>query len=198
MVLLASCVLSLLGAASDLFAGQASAQVEEAVKQVIEIMKQPELKAEGREAERRRKIRAALAPQFDFYLMSRLSLGKQWRKLSEAQRSEFVEVFGRLIENTYMSSIEKYSNEKVVVDREKARGKSKVVVETRVVTSSKEIPIHYSMVSKGGKWAVYDVKIEGVGLVKNYRTQFGSFLRKKSHAELMQQLREKTEDGDEE
>lgn len=190
------CAAAMLATTANLLAGPASAQVEAATKKVLDILKNPKLKGEANKVERRKQVFDVLASQFDFHEMSKLALGRQWRGLSEADRNEFAGIFQKLISNTYLTRLDQYADEKVSVDGERAKGSTKVVVQTRVITKSKEIPIDYSMKKVDGKWVVYDVKVEGVGLIKNYRSQFASFLKKKSYKELVEQLKGKVEKGE--
>ena len=165
------------------------------VDKVFAILGDPEMKGDEKKAERHSKIRAVLGEGFDYEEISKRALGKQWKKLNDEQRTEFVGVFGELLENTYMSAFEKYSTEEVKYESERELGKGKFIVETKVASTSKVIPIHYNLINRDGRWSIYDVKIEGVGLVKNYRTQFRKVISKKSYAALVTQLKEKIAKG---
>lgn len=166
----------------------ACAQIEQSINKIIDILKQPELAR----ADRRRQVSSILAAQFDFLKMGELSLAKEWRKLGDSDRQEFAALFRTLIESTYFRNLENYTNEKVEVGGALAKGK-KAIVETRVITSSKEIPIHYKMLPKGDRWLVYDIKIEGVSMISTYRGQFKAAIRKKSYDGLVRQLKAKVE-----
>ncbi|MDP7396516.1 MAG: ABC transporter substrate-binding protein [Lentisphaeria bacterium] len=179
-------------------AGEATTALAVSVDKVFEILKDPELAGDENKEERHSKIRIVLGDCFNYVEVSKRSLGKEWKKLNGEQRTEFVGVFRQLLENTYMSAFEKYSTEEVKYESERELGKGKFVVETKVASTSKVIPIHYNLMNRDGSWFVYDVKIEGVGLVKNYRTQFRKVISKKSYAALVEQLKEKVAEGPQE
>ena len=179
-------------------AAEATKALAVSVDKVFAILEDPEMKGDEKKAERQSKIRVVLGQCFDYEEISKRALGKEWKKLNAGQRTEFVGVFGKLLENTYMSAFEKYSTEEVKYESERELGKGKFVVETKVASASKVIPIHYNLMNRDGNWLVYDVKIEGVGLVKNYRTQFRKVISKKSYEALVKQLKEKVTKGSQE
>ena len=185
-------VMLLAATTGQVCAGDASAHIEKTVNKLLAVLKDPALQGEGRKEARRQQIRTILRKEFDLALMSRLALGKkQWTKLDSAGQDEFTEVFTELVENTYMGALERYNDEAVKVDKELSGKRGRAVVETRIVSESRELPIHYKMRKKGGHWLVYDMLIEGVSVVKNYQEQFSSFLKKKPYAALVEELRKK-------
>ena len=183
-------------ALSSTHASVPAEQLKQSIDEVLSIIKNPELKGDDRKKERRQQLADVLEKRFHFREMSKRALGRQWNKLGRAERDEFVDVFKKLLEATYLARIEQEADGKVVFGRERTLGNNKLVVETQVITVDKEIPIHYNMMLNGNTWGIYDVKIEGVGLIKNYRTQFREILQKKSFQELLKQLKEKTETAD--
>jgi phospholipid transport system substrate-binding protein len=120
------------------------------------------------------------------------SLGKTWKQMNGEQQQEFVDLFAKLLERTYMERIRDYNDEKVVFDKEVMIGENKAEVSTKIETQSQEIPILYRLYNRSGEWRVYDVLIENVSMVKNYRTQFTEFLTKKNVDDLLEHLRQKT------
>lgn len=168
--------------------------LRDTIDAVIDILKDPSLKGDARKEARRGRIRVHIRERFSFEDMSRRSLGKHWRERSPEEKKEFVEVFGKLIENTYIGKIEGYTDEKVVYENEVIRGRASEV-KTKIITKDGlEIPINYRLIKKkSGDWLVYDVVIEGVSLVRNYRTQFSEALRSSSFSDLVTKLREKIE-----
>ena len=182
---------------NNTFAGAATAQLKMSIDEVLSILNNPELKVTDKTEERRLLVSKVLEKRFNFREMSKRALAKEWNKLNHPDRDEFVEIFQELLETTYIGRMEHHADEKVVFSKERPLGKNKIVVETVVETVDKEIPIHYNMMERGDSWLIYDVKIEGVGLVKNYRTQFREFLQKKSYQDLVKQLREKIENSEE-
>ncbi|UCF93531.1 MAG: ABC transporter substrate-binding protein [Desulfobacterales bacterium] len=177
-------------------AGAPTETIQARINQVLEVLRDPALKDEAREV-KVEKIRAIINEIFDRTELSRRTLGRDWKKLSAEQQNEFIDLFNRLLEKVYADRVLNYAGEKVVFEKESELGRDKVEVQTNIITSdNKEIPLYYRMISKNGQWAVYDVIIEGVSLVKNYRTQFGDILAKKPPEELLEILRKKVNEGD--
>ena len=170
-------------------AGGATDQIRGAIDRTIGILQDPALAAKGKKAERRDLLRKEIAPVFDFEEMSKRSLGSNWRDRTPEERDKFVVLFRELLENSYLGKIESYRGEVIRYGKEIVDGPY-AQVETRVVTTSgQEIPVYYRMRADGGRYRIYDVVIEGISLVNNYRSQFNSILQKSSFAELMEKLR---------
>ncbi len=190
--LAAAAIFALAGSAR---AGEPTVQVKAGIDSVLTILRNPALKGSGKKSERRLKLREAIGRQFDFAEMSRRSLARQWRKRTAEEKNEFIDLFSRLIEKTYIGKIEAYTDEKVqytkeVSDKEFAR------VNTLIVTKrKKQIAIVYRLHKTKGKWRVYDVVVKGVSLVSTYRQQFRSIIRKSSYAGLLKILRKKRDQG---
>ena len=172
-------------------ASEATDQLKLSIDGIIDILKDPALKAPAMKKARRDKMRVRIQERFSFEDMAKRSLGKHWRKRSDAEKLEFVKLFGTLIENSYLGKLEAYTNE--VVRYEAEINKNKVIeVRTKIITTKgTEIPINYRLLFRKGQWMVYDVVIEGVSLVRNYRTQFGQVLRTSPFEELIAQLNTK-------
>ena len=175
------------------FASIASSQLKGSIDKALSILNSPELKVDDKKEERLTRLKNILDERFNFREMSKRALGKEWNKLNKSDRSEFVDVFRELLETTYLDKIEQNASGKVLFTKERALGKNRLLIETMVVLSDRETPIHYNMMKSGDKWEIYDVKIEGVGLIKNYRTQFRDILQKKSYQELLKELKNKVE-----
>lgn len=168
--------------------------VSRAVDEVIEILGDASLKGDAHKVERRAKVRRAISKSFSFETMAKRAMGKYWKERTPKERKEFTLLFQRLIEISYISKIEGFTNEKVLY--EKARTQKNIsLVKTKIVTSKgTEIPINYRLIKRSGSdWVIYDIVIEGVSLVRNYRTQFSSVLRRKPYSTLVEQLRTKLE-----
>ena len=159
------------------------------VNKVLEVLRNKSLKEEAK----REKLRGLYAEMFDQEELSRWCLGRNWNKLSEAQRKEFLPLFQQVLEKTYGDRILSYSDEKILFDREVAISKGRVEVQTRVMTTkSKEVPFNYRVFqNKSGTWKVYDVVVENVSLVMNYRSQFNEILAKGTPDDLLEILRKK-------
>ena len=180
-------ILSWAPASAD--AGAPTDQLKTAVDQMVKILEDPALKAEGREKERRAAIRREAETVFDFGETAKRALGRHWQPLAEKDRQEFTSLFTDLIERAYISRIERYSGERVTYTGESVDG-ALASVRTRFVTKQgTEIPIDYRMQQRGDRWLVYDVVVEGVSLINNYRTQFDKIIQTSSYAELVRKLK---------
>jgi phospholipid transport system substrate-binding protein len=179
-----ACALSASGAAPK-------ETVEVGINKVFDVLKDPALQADEKRQERREKLSGILNEYFDYREMSKRALGKQWNKLSGNERDEFVPIFRKLLERVYLDSFDKYSSESIQFGFARDLGKNKSVVETTVFSGSKEIPVDYNLLKRDYGWVVYDIKIEGVGLIKNYRTQFREVIQKKSYGSLVARLKDK-------
>jgi len=133
---------------------------------------------------------------FDFKEMSRRTLGRNWKKMSAEQRTEFVSLFKKLLQGVYADRLLAYSDQKVLFDKEIMLKKGRAEVQSYLQTSDgTKIPLFYRLTDKSGSWKVYDIIIEGVSMVKNYRTQFKQILSKGSPDKLLEVLRKKTKQG---
>ncbi len=161
--------------------------------QILEILRDKSLKGEEATEKRRTSLRKLIHDKFSFAKMSQLSLARHWKARSDEEKKTFIDLFGQLLEQTYISKIESYSNEKVVFLKEYVTNK-KAQVDTKVITETIEIPIDYRLYqTNNGSWMVYDVIIEGVSLVGNYRSQFEQMLQKEPYEKLIEDLKKKIE-----
>jgi len=175
-------------------AGPPTDQLRGSVDSVLRTLSDPEMKKEAKTAERRRLIRAAAGEIFDFTEISRRSLAVHWQARTPGERQQFVALFGDLLEHTYISKIEGYSGEKILYVGESIDG-NQAVVRTRIVgKQGTETPVDYRMLVDGGRWRAYDVSIEGVSLVQNYRSQFNSIIQRSGYAELAAKLKAKQDE----
>ena len=166
-------------------------QLEATIDSIIKILEDDTLKSDANVALRREALRKVIFERFDFEKMSQLSLARHWRGRTAAERQTFVRLFSRLLEDTYVGKIEAYNDEKVRYVKEQVRD-DKAQINTVVVSDSIEIPIDYRMyAAEDGQWWVYDMVIEGVSLVANYRSQFTRMLESDSFESLIRQLEEK-------
>ena len=131
---------------------------------------------------------------FDEVEFSRRTMARNWAKLTTAQQTEFVVLFEQVLEKAYIDKILDYSNEKVEFYKENMISDNQAEIQTKIVTSSKEIPIFYRVTLKDGNWRVYDVVVENVSLVQNYRTQFNDILSSKEPEQLLEILRKKVKE----
>lgn len=172
-------------------AGPPTDQLQPAMEQVIRTLEDPALRGPERTAERRRALRAATDEVFDWTEMARRALGRHWQERSPAEQEEFVALFRDLIERAYAERIERYSGEKVRVAGEVVEG-DQATVRTRIATKGQEVPVDYRLIRRGDRWRVYDVAVEGISLVANYRTQFNEVIRASSYQELVRKLKSRT------
>jgi len=172
-------------------AGLPTDQVRATVNQLIEVLKNPRLKADGRKSERRAKMKQIISSRFDFAEMAKRSYGAPWRRLSQKQQEEFVRLFTDLLERAYLDRIESYNDEVFTYLRERLDG-GFAEVESRISTrNGEEYSLNYKLHLAEGQWRVYDVVVENVSLVNNYRSQFNRILTRFSHEELVRRMREK-------
>jgi len=189
IAMVAACVLAGIPLFAD--AGEPTDHVRETVDEVIKILNDKELKKPERQRDRESKIRQAVLKRFDFEEMAKRSLSIHWKDRTPAERKEFVMLFTDLLEDTYIKKVERYENEKVVYVDERIDG-SYATVKTKIVDSKGTgIPVDYRIMKKAEKWDIYDIIVEGVSLVNNYRTQFTQIMRSGSYADLVKRLKEK-------
>jgi phospholipid transport system substrate-binding protein len=173
-------------------AGVPTDQLRLEIERVVQTLEDPDLKVSGRAGERRQRVRAIANGIFDWSETARRSLARHWQPLTDAQRDEFVQLLADLVERAYISKIEMYSGEKIAylgdaVDGEQAR------VRTQVVTKQgTDVPIEYRMLRRGDRWRVYDVVVENVSFVSNYRSQFNRIIQTSSYDDLVAKLRAKS------
>jgi phospholipid transport system substrate-binding protein len=139
---------------------------------------------------RREKLREIINPKFDFDEMSRRSLGSNWTEITPSEQKDFTTVFSELLARTYLSKIETVKPGMVKVETEQVEG-AKAVVKTVVLSQGDTFPIDYKMMYRDNGWRVYDVVIENIGLVANYRNEFSGIIRKDKFSGLMEKLRAK-------
>jgi phospholipid transport system substrate-binding protein len=182
------------GSPAPAAAGVATDQLKGAVERVLKTLDDPTLKGEARLGERRAAVRKIANEIFDFGEIAKRSMARHWQPLSEGQRTEFVGLFADLLERSYISKIETYGGEKIQYTAERADGDF-ATVSTKIITKNgTEVPVDYRMVKRTDRWLVYDVSIEGVSLVSNYRTQFNKIIQTTSYNELVSKLRNKQDE----
>jgi phospholipid transport system substrate-binding protein len=184
---------SLLGFAIPSFAGPALDTVKGEVDGVLKVLKDPALKGETGKKAKQEQIRKISQKMFDFVELSKRTLGINWNKFSMPQRQEFVDLYKGLLEDAYVDKITSYTDEKIDYIKEVQLSESAVEVQSIVVTKSAAIPVYYRMLNKDGQWRVYDVVIEGVSLVNNYRSQFRDILANNPPEYLLDTLRKKVQ-----
>ena len=165
-------------------------QLKAGIDSLIEVLSDENLKGEVNKNLLEEKLVQMFKQHFDLTYTSKMCLGRHWRKISAAEKDEFVSLFSDLLKSTYVGRVDEYSGETVRYKKQLLKGK-KSLVKTVVISKGKEIPVDYKMINRDGSWRVYDVIIEGVSMVRNYRSQFSSILQKKKFTDLLQQIRNK-------
>lgn len=184
-------VMFLLIAAAPVFAAAGpKEQLKTTVDKVLEVLKDKSLSPE----QSREQVAALIKERFNFRAMSQGVLGINWRRADQQQRDRFIELFTEVLKNSYLGRIEAYSNEKVQYGDQRIEGNRAVVDTTIVTKQNKEIPVSYSMVHEDDQWLVYDVKIEGVSLVLNYRTSYAEIVQKSGVNGLLKQMTAKVKE----
>jgi len=182
-----------LGALSPAAAGPPTDTLREYTDAVQKVLDDPALKAEERRHERRAAVRKLAAEAFDVQETARRALGPHWQQRSPAEREEFVQLFADLLERTYIAKIDLYGGERLRFTDERLDGDN-AVVRARVTTKQgAEVPVEGRMHKRGDRWLIYDVTIENISLIANYRSQFDRIIRTSSYAELVKRLRNRSE-----
>lgn len=179
----------LLTTASSAFADNSpKAEIQATIDKIISIVEATP--GDAQKNTRREKLREVIKPKFDFDEMARRSMGSNWNDISPAEQADFTSVFSELLARTYLSKIETVKRGMVKVESESVES-SKAVVKTTVLSQGDTFPIDYKLMLEGGQWRVYDVVIENIGLVANYRNEFSGIIRKEKFSGLMERLRKK-------
>jgi phospholipid transport system substrate-binding protein len=173
------------------YAGVPLDTVQTHVNRVLHVLRDPALKGESANEEKTEKLRIISKEMFDFSELSRRTLGRNWKKFNDEQQNEFTSLYRKILEDAYIDKIMDYKDEKVDFHKEKMLTEKKAEVHSNILTETVEIPINYRMLFKGGEWRVYDIVIEGVSLVSNYRSQFKKILTNKPPEKLLETLRKK-------
>lgn len=174
------------------YAGAPTDSMKTTIDEVLRILRDKELKQPGRSEERRQQLEKVVEARFDYREMSRRALGAPWNSLSDQEKQEFVSLFQTLLTNSYAEKIETYSGEGVQYLNERTE-KDYAEVRTKVLSGKTEIPLDYRLINKAEDWRVYDVVVDGVSLVNNYRGQFTRILRESTYSDLVDQLRKKSD-----
>jgi phospholipid transport system substrate-binding protein len=174
-------------------AGGALDTVKSNAEKVLDVLRDPTLKFESARKIKKNKIRAIALKMFDFAEVSKRTLAQNWGKFSPQQQKEFIDLYTSLLEDTYADKIMAYTDEKIVFTNEVTLTDKTAEVRSTVLRKTAEVPINYRVMLKDDGWRVYDVVIEGVSLINNYRTQFREILANKPPAQLLEIIRKKVD-----
>ena len=176
-------------------AGAPTDQIRGSVDKIQAILKNPSLKSVARKKERRDQLRNVIFSRFDFSEMAKRSLGSHWRRLSPKEQEEFVRLFTDLLERAYVDRIESFNDEKFIYLKE-TLDQDYAEVGSRIVTDKgEEYSLNYKAHLTGSEWKVYDLVIENISLVNNYRAQFSRIITNVSYDELVRRMKEKQIEG---
>ena len=180
-------------ASASAWAGAPTDQVREYTDAVVKVLEDPALKADDKKPERRAAVRKIAAEVFDVQETAQRALGPHWQQRTPQERQEFVQLFAELLEQTYISKIDLFGGEKLRFTDEKVDGDNAVVRAKVVTRQQTEVPVEARMLRKGDRWLVYDILIENISLVGNYRAQFDRIIRTSSYEDLVKRLRNRGE-----
>jgi len=181
-------------AGTAVHAGPPTDQLKVTIDKVLATIQDPILRQPAKTEERRQKLRAIANEVFDWQEIGKRALGRHWEGRSPKEREEFSALFADLLERSYAGKIEAYSGEKIVYEKETVEG-DQATVRTKLVTKAgTQIPIDYRMQKTGERWQVYELLIENVSLVGNYRSQFNRIIQQSGYADLIQRLKTKQEE----
>jgi len=181
------------------FAGPPTDQLRTHIDRVVKALEESALKGDDKALERRRLVRGIANDIFDWAETARRALARHWQTLTDGQREEFVKLFGDLLERAYISKIELYGGEKIAYSSERVDA-DLATVSTKIMTKNgTEVPVDYRLFKRGDRWMIYDVSVEGISLVSNYRTQFNKIIQTNGFNGLVEKMRTKqTEFAEEE
>ncbi|MFC1495370.1 phospholipid-binding protein MlaC [Thermodesulfobacteriota bacterium] len=166
--------------------------LKEEIDKVFSILNDPKYNDSSKKEQQHSDLWEVIDGIFDFNAISKLALANNWRDFSPEQQKDFAQVFGNFLGNNYLNKIQSgFSDQQVEFTGEEMIRKNRAVVMTNIIKNNIKTPVNYSMINQGNSWKIYDVKIEGVSLLKNYRTQFSSILLKDKPDKLINDLRNK-------
>jgi phospholipid transport system substrate-binding protein len=171
------------------WAGPPSDQLRAGIDRVFKILGDPELAGDKKVNQRRTAIVIVANEMFDFGEMAKRSLGQYWAQRTPTERGEFVRLFTELVQRSYISKVDQHGVHTMTVQGEQIDGEYAVVRTTLPLSSGREMPIDYRMRSTDDRWQVYDLNIEGISLVANYRAQFNKIIRTSSYEALIAKIK---------
>jgi phospholipid transport system substrate-binding protein len=184
--------LLILGMGVPAMAGEPTQQIKQTTDKILSILADSNLKNPSRAQERKQWVSQAIGERFDWEELARRSLAQHWAQRTPDEKKEFIQLYRELLERTYLNKVQDYSGETVRYEGENIES-DYATVKVRILTAKNtEISVDYRVMKKENHWLVYDISIEGVSLVNNYRSQFNSILQKSTYEELVKKLKEKS------
>jgi phospholipid transport system substrate-binding protein len=170
------------------WAGAPTDQLRDGIERVFKTLGDPGLIGDDKAGQRKTAVTRIAGEIFDFGEMSKRTLGRHWDQRTPAERQEFARLFTELIQRSYFAKIDEHSSEKTVFRSETIDGDHAIVRTTLILARGARMPLDYSMFTTGNRWRVYDINIDGISLVANYRSQFNRIIRTSSYADLVTRL----------
>jgi len=164
-------------------------QMRPFIDKVTNVLADPELKKLPKKEQSQRVI-TVVRERFDFREMSKRVLGRHWRSLTDAEKTQFEELFTQLLQYAYVEKIDEYSGQKVEFTQQRIRGE-RAEVQTLLVEAGRSIPVSYILQLQGDQWMAYDVVVEGVSLIRNYMEQFQQIITQDGYPRLVEQIKSK-------
>ena len=165
--------------------------IKKNVDKVLNVLRDPALQPESAVSEKKAALRLISDEMFNWPLLSRYVLSKNWRALTPDQQQEFIALFKDILEQTYMDRILAYKDEKIEYAGNRMLSDKKAEVETHVLTGTAPIVLTYRLALMNGKWGVYEVNADGISMTQTFREDYREFLQKNSPADLLDELRKK-------
>lgn len=184
------CVVGLSSVGYAAGTGSATEAIKGTIDRVLKVLQQKELQSDNKKTERLTRLIEVIGQRFDYEEMGKRTISREWESLNSQQQKEFVALFQRFLTTSYASNVDSYSGEKVEYLKERKKGNF-AEVQTKVISPKSRVPIDYRLLKKNQEWRVYDVIIDGVSLMKNYRGQFTRILKTSSFDGLLAKLRTK-------
>ncbi len=182
-------LLTLLFAVQSFALPSPQARVEEMVNSVLGVLQQTEMS----EADKKAAVSGTVQEYLNVESISRRTLGTYWNEATEEQRQQFSTLFIRILEGTYLNRMEGYSGGKVKYLKQRVKG-NKAIVDTLVISKELEIPVQYKMIYEDGNWQIFDLVLEGISLVRNYRSSYGEIIRRSGYDGLLALMDKKVQE----
>jgi phospholipid transport system substrate-binding protein len=188
VAMIVALVLPLGLSASPAWAGPPTDQLRDGIDRIFKVLMDPDLKGDEKASQRKTAVTRLAGDIFDFGEMSKRTLGRHWDQRTPADRQDFARLFTELIQRSYFSRVDEHGSEKTVFRGETMDGDHAIVRTTLLLARGSQMPLDYAMHNPGGRWRVYDISIDGISLVANYRSQFNRIIRTSSYADLVARM----------
>jgi phospholipid transport system substrate-binding protein len=188
-VIWAVSLLLMLAPVHGAWAGVPTDQLREGIDRVFKILRDPEMAGDANATQRRKAIFTAASTIFDFNEMAKRSLSQHWAERTPAERTQFIALFTDLLQHSYISKVDQHGGAKMVFGDERVEGEYAAVRTTIPLSNGSQLPLEYRMHQANARWQVYDISMDGISLLSNYRAQFNKVIRIDSYAVLVTKLK---------